>query len=139
MKEVQWYCCQKFVHYIIGSSGAEEVILMAATHFPSDKVNIWYLDTCCGNHMADNKNWFVKLDEFVKRSICFADNNMVTSEGMCNILVKKKDGHEATITDVFYVPSTTSKFEGTFVNQQDFQGHDKYVWSSMVCINHNWR
>lgn len=65
MKEVQCYCCQKFGHYVRdycynknkdedkcvaqfvddGSSDAEEVILMGATHFPLDKVNVWYLGT----------------------------------------------------------------------------------------------
>lgn len=58
--------------------------------------------------MTCNKNCFVKLDESVRRSIHFANNNMVTSEGMGNIGVRKRDGHEATIMGVLYVPSMAS-------------------------------
>lgn len=82
MNEVQRYCCQKFAHYArdcyfnkdngddngvtqlahVGSSDAKEIILMDATQLPSDKANVWYLDTSCNNHMAGDKNWFTKLD-----------------------------------------------------------------------------
>lgn len=58
--------------------------------------------------MTDNKNWFVKVDESVRRSICFVDNNMVTLKGMGNIRVKRKDGHEFIISDVLYVPPMAS-------------------------------
>ncbi|XP_050875195.1 uncharacterized protein LOC127078813 [Lathyrus oleraceus] len=88
-----------------GSNESKDVILMVATHLALEKENVWYLDTGCRNHMTSNKNWFIKFDESIRRSICFADNNMVTSKGICNIRMKKKDGHEATIKDVLYVPS----------------------------------
>lgn len=78
---------------------------MVATHLALEKENVWYLDTGCRNRMTSNKNWFIKFDESIRRSIYFADNNMVTSKGICNIGMKKKDGHEVTIKDVLYVPS----------------------------------
>ncbi|XP_050877038.1 uncharacterized protein LOC127080786 [Lathyrus oleraceus] len=76
MKEVQCYCCQKFGHYVRdyyynenndedkgvaqfahdGSNESEDVILMVPTHLASKKANVWYLDTCCSNHMTGNKN-----------------------------------------------------------------------------------
>lgn len=81
---------------------------MVATHLASEKTNVWYLDTDCNNHMIGNKNWFVKSDESIKISICFAHNNMVTSEGMGNIRMKKKDEHEIIMNDLLYVPSMAS-------------------------------
>lgn len=56
-----------------------------------EKTNVWYLVTWCNNHMTSNKNSFIKLGESVKRSIRFADNSMVTLEGIRNILMKKND------------------------------------------------
>lgn len=76
MKEVQCYCYQRFGHYArdcyfnkdngddkgmaqlahAGNSDAEKFILIAATHFPSDKENVWHLDTCSNNHMTGNRN-----------------------------------------------------------------------------------
>lgn len=93
-------------HY--GSGESEDVILMAATHLDLEKENMWYLDTSCSNHITCNNNWFVKLDEAVGRSSHFTDNNMVTSNGMGNIRVKKKDGQEVIISNVLYVPSMSS-------------------------------
>lgn len=76
MKEVQCYCCQKFGHYVRdyyynenndedkgvaqfahdGSNESEDVILMVPTHLASKIANVWYLDTCCSNHMTGDKN-----------------------------------------------------------------------------------
>lgn len=57
-----------------------------ATHLASEKANVWYHDTGCSNDMIDNKNWFVKSDESVRRSICFHHNSMATSEGMHTVV-----------------------------------------------------
>ncbi|XP_058733841.1 uncharacterized protein LOC131605512 [Vicia villosa] len=91
-----------------GSSEFDDVILMDATHLASEKVNVWYLDTSCNNDIIGNKNWVVKVDELVRRLLCFGDNNMVTLEGMSNIGVENKDDHEAIISDVSFVPSMAS-------------------------------
>lgn len=60
--------------------------------------------------MTNTKNKFVKLDELFRRLICFEKNIMVTSEGMENIMVKKKDRHKAIMSVVLYVPSIESNF-----------------------------
>lgn len=53
------------------------------------------------------------------RSIRFTDSNMVTSEGMGNILMKKKDGEEATACDLLFVPI----MESNLISLDQF--HDK--------------
>lgn len=55
-----------------------EIILM--TNLVQYKTNVWYLGTCCSNHMTDNKVWFMKLDKSVRRAIRFGDNIKVTFE-----------------------------------------------------------
>jgi len=130
MKQVQCYCCQKFGHYVTdcyrnkdsnasdkdeaqlahaGNGDSDEVMLMANTQLANDNANVWYLDTGCSNNMIGNKKWFIKLDKSsVRKGIKFANNSQVTSEGMWNILVKRKYGQEAIISDVLYVPSMSS-------------------------------
>lgn len=80
----------QFAH--VGGSDSEEVILMVVTHLAQEKANVWYLDTSCNNQMTCNKNMFIKLDESVRRSIKFDDNSIVTSKGIGDILVNKKNG-----------------------------------------------
>ena len=69
---------------------------------------MWYLDSGCRNHMTDNKYWFSKLDESVKKVIKFADGRHINSGGKRDISIVKMDGGKATITDVLYVPCMTS-------------------------------
>lgn len=66
----------QFVH--VGGSGSEKVILMIDTQLAQDKTNVYYIHIRCNNHMVENKNWFIKLDESTRRSIGFVDNIMVT-------------------------------------------------------------
>lgn len=48
------------------------------------------------------------LDALVKKEIGFVDGRHVTSQGKGNIVLLKKNGQKATITDVLYVLSMTS-------------------------------
>lgn len=65
---------------------------MANTQSSNKRDNIWYLDSGCSNHLIGNKNWFIKLNELVKKVIKFADGNHVTSGGKENIYVFRNDG-----------------------------------------------
>lgn len=67
--------------------------------------NTWYLDSGCSSHMSGHKEWFVDLDEERKSSVRFADNSIITADGVGKILVKKKNGRKAYIPEVLYVPS----------------------------------
>lgn len=81
---------------------------MANTQTSDDQAKAWYLDSGCNNHMNGNKNLFIMLDESLKNVIRFADGRRVTSEGKGNIVVVRKDGQKAMISDILYVPFMTS-------------------------------
>lgn len=49
--------------------------------------------------MVGNKGWSIKLDKSVRMFIRFADNNIDTSDGIVNILMKRKDRQEEIIGD----------------------------------------
>lgn len=68
--------------------------------------DLWYLDTGCSNHMSGHREWFVNLNEDVKSKVKFPDNSTVIAEGMGKVMIKQKNGEQATISDVIYVPNT---------------------------------
>ncbi|XP_073220132.1 uncharacterized protein [Cicer arietinum] len=105
-RRVQCYNCQKYGHFAdecrskkeqrddgevqlaqADSFDSDEVLLMASTSMEDDCPGLWYLDTRCSNHMIGHKDWFVSIDEKVKREIRFADNSTVTDEGVGKILI----------------------------------------------------
>lgn len=73
-----------------------------------DQVKVWYLDLGCSNHIIGDKNWFIMLDEPIKKLIIFVDGRHVTSKGKRNIVMVRKDGQKAIISNVIYVSSMTS-------------------------------
>ncbi|XP_027190496.1 uncharacterized protein [Cicer arietinum] len=109
-RRVQCYNCQKYGHFAdecrsnkvqrddgeaqlaqVDSSDLDEVLLMASTSMEDDCPGLHYLDTGCWNHLTGHKDWFVSIDEKVKRKIRFADNSTVTAEGVDTILIQRKD------------------------------------------------
>jgi len=55
--------------------------------------------------MTGKKYWFAELDNSLNRKIRFADNSMVSTAGIGKVLIHRKDGKKASITDVLYVPN----------------------------------
>lgn len=92
----------------VGRCDSDDVLLMANTQPSGDQAKVWYLDSGCSNHMTSNKNLFIMLDESVRKVIRFADGRHVTSQGKGNIIVVRKDGQKATISDVLYVAYMTN-------------------------------
>ncbi|XP_004517109.1 uncharacterized protein [Cicer arietinum] len=86
-------------------SDSDEVLLMATTKLDDDCPESWYLDTCCSNHMTDHKEWFVSIDDKVKREIRFVDNSSVMAEGIGKLLIQRRDGKQSFICDVLYMPN----------------------------------
>ncbi|XP_073224752.1 uncharacterized protein [Cicer arietinum] len=62
-------------------------------------------DSGCSNHMIGHKEWLVSIDEKVKREIKFAENIIVTAEGVSKVLIQRKDSKQSFICDVLYVPN----------------------------------
>ncbi|XP_050910046.1 uncharacterized protein LOC127123913 [Lathyrus oleraceus] len=129
MKEVQCYNYQRFDHYArdckrkkesrardddevqyahARENDSDDMLLMANTQTNNEQINMWYLNLGCNNHITENKKWFTKLGESVKKVIKFADGRHVTSEGIGNIIVMRMNGRRAIITDILYLTSMTS-------------------------------
>jgi len=73
-----------------------------------DKENMWYLDNRANNHMCEDKNKFMELDEAIRGNVTFADHLKVAIKGKCTILIKLKDGSHQFIGDVYYIPTVKS-------------------------------
>ncbi|CAL0302420.1 unnamed protein product [Lupinus luteus] len=91
------------------SDEGEHYLLMATIKNNDEESDVWYLDTGCSNHMIGKKDWFTFLDESTKSKVKFADNSAVTAEGIGKIMIQRKDGKKAYISNVLYVPKMKSK------------------------------
>lgn len=81
---------------------------MATTKSEEADEHLWYLNTRCTNHMSGKKEWFIDLDELVKRKLRFIDDSMVTVEGIVRVKIHRKDGNESCVSEVLYVPTMKS-------------------------------
>ena len=72
------------------------------------KLEIWYLDSGCSNHMTSHREWLIHFDKSRKSQIRFDDNKIIQAKGTGDILIRRKDGNQAMIKDVLYVPATKS-------------------------------
>ncbi|XP_019430380.1 PREDICTED: uncharacterized protein LOC109337785 [Lupinus angustifolius] len=127
--KVQCYNCRNYGHYAAecrvnrGSNkkdeevklaqgdeldGEERYLLMATVLNSNEESDVWYLDTGCSNHMTGKKEWFTSLDETTKSKVKFADNSAVSVEGIGKIVIQRKDGKKAYISNVLYVPKMKS-------------------------------
>ncbi|XP_050890947.1 uncharacterized protein LOC127096420 [Lathyrus oleraceus] len=113
-----------------GGGDYDDMLLMENTQSNNEQTNMWYLDSGCSNHMTVNKNWLTKLDESVKKVIRFANGGYVTSSGKGNIVVVRKDGKMASITDVLYVPLMTSNLIG--IGQLLAKGYNMKLEENMM-------
>lgn len=87
------------------SSDSKKVLLIVTTNSEPDSIDQWYLDTGCSNHMSGKRVWFFDLNDEVKSKVRFADNLVITVEGIGKVMIKRKDGVAACISDVLYVPN----------------------------------
>lgn len=57
----------------------EDVLLMA--HIAEETENMWYLDSCCSNHMCGTKWWFSEFDGSFRQQVKLGDNIRMQVEG----------------------------------------------------------
>ncbi|GAU23301.1 hypothetical protein TSUD_237550 [Trifolium subterraneum] len=131
-KNIQCYNCQKYGHFASECRGkkvprqynheeskanlaqndsgseADPLLMMAITNEDYDKKESWYLDTGCSNHMTGHKDWLFNYDASRKPNIRFADSRTIKSEGVSDVLIQGKNGNQALITGVLYVPNMQS-------------------------------
>jgi predicted transcriptional regulator len=86
----------------------DPLLMMAITNDDLDQKESWYLDTGCSNHMTGHKNWLVNYDSSRKSTIRIADSRTIQSEGVGDVLIRGKNGNQALITGVLYVPNMNS-------------------------------
>lgn len=53
----------------VGENDYDDMLLVAKTQSNNEQTNLWYLNSGCSNHMTENKNRFIKLNESVKKVI----------------------------------------------------------------------
>lgn len=61
--------------------------------------------------MTSHRQWLVDFDHSKKSKMRFPDDITVPVEGVGNILIKKKDGKNALISDVLYVLEMRSNLQ----------------------------
>lgn len=67
-------------------------------------INSWYIDFRCSNHVTCNRKWLINFDEGKKSKVKFADDNTLRVEGIGDVIIKRKNGTHARITNVLFVP-----------------------------------
>ena len=77
--------------------------LMAHSSTEQDQCT-WFLDSGASNHMTGSRQLFTELDEKVQGDISFGDLSKVPVQGRGNIVIKRKNGDHAFISNVYYVP-----------------------------------
>ena len=53
-------------------------------------------------------NWLVNFDDSKRSVIRLADNRTIAAQGMGDVLISKKDGSNALLSDVLFVPGMKS-------------------------------
>ncbi|XP_050876912.1 uncharacterized protein LOC127080645 [Lathyrus oleraceus] len=81
-------------------------IVVADDHVDS---KIWFLDTCCSNHMTGRKVWLEDFDDLKKNNVKLADNSSLQAEGTGDIYIQRRNGAKDVIKDVLYVPVVAVK------------------------------
>lgn len=125
-KNIQCYNCSKWGHFASecrsgkgrqksdddeayhakeDGSDSDEVMLMVTTSSDIDNSETWFLDTGCSNHMTGHRDWLIDFDDSVKSKVKFADNSIISAEGIGKVMITRNKGKPAYVTNVLYVPS----------------------------------
>ncbi|MCI01710.1 retrovirus-related pol polyprotein from transposon tnt 1-94 [Trifolium medium] len=67
------------------------------------KKEIWYLDSCCSNHMIGNKEWLFDFDDSFRESVRLGDDSKMAVMGKGNVKLNV-EGIIQVIIDVYFLP-----------------------------------
>ncbi|WVZ24094.1 hypothetical protein V8G54_002638 [Vigna mungo] len=97
---------EKEAHIVQEESDKETLtlMLMTATECMKSKNKNWYLDSGCSNHMTCNREWLVNFDDTKKSKVKFADDSTLKVEGMGDVVINRRSGSKAIISNVLFVP-----------------------------------
>ena len=77
---------------------------MAAVADNHVESKIWFLNSCCSNHMTGRKEWLADFDESKKRKVKLTGNSSLQAEGTGKIVFQMNNKGKVIIKDVLYVP-----------------------------------
>ncbi|RVW94543.1 hypothetical protein CK203_030771 [Vitis vinifera] len=81
----------------------EEILFMSYVEVNNSKrEDVWFLDSCCSNHMWGNRQWFSNIDEAFRHLVKLNNNTRMGVMGKGNIRLKI-NGSTQVVTDVYYV------------------------------------
>ncbi|GAU15782.1 hypothetical protein TSUD_235980 [Trifolium subterraneum] len=120
---VQCYNCQKYGHFADECRSKNEsqddearvakqdesenpVMLMVTTKEDQRCGEEWYLDSGCSTHMTGRRDWFSSFDHSHRNKVKFANDSTLNAEGVGVVCIRSKNGDQAFINDVLYIPAT---------------------------------
>ena len=68
------------------------------------RLEVWYLDSGCSNHMSGNETLFSFIDKSFKSKIKMSDNGTLPIVGKGSIMVRTKQGEKKEIQNVYVFP-----------------------------------
>ncbi|GAU31479.1 hypothetical protein TSUD_386430 [Trifolium subterraneum] len=81
------------------------VMLMVTTKEDQRCGEEWYLDSGCSTHMTGRRDWFSSFDQSHRNKVKFANDSTLNAEGVGVVCIRSKNGDQAFINDVLYIPS----------------------------------
>ncbi|XP_019455424.1 PREDICTED: uncharacterized protein LOC109356505 [Lupinus angustifolius] len=85
-------------------SDSEPLNLMVTDAATNSHSEFWYLDSGCSNHMTNHKEWLKDLDSTKRSRVKFADDSSLSAEGAGSVVIKRKNGSKAIVSNVLCVP-----------------------------------
>lgn len=65
----------------------------------------FYLDLGCSNDMSEPIEWLKKFDPRKRINVRLENNNYLVTKGIFDIITWRKDGKNALVENVLYIPS----------------------------------
>lgn len=82
----------------------EDVPLSMVCHTKEEtRLNMWYLDTGCSNHMCGDKKAFFDMDKSFCNAVKLCDNSTISVMGKGRVTIQTKDNSIYTISNVLFV------------------------------------
>ena len=98
---------QKREAYMMKEDFDFELFILMVTITVEDsnsKVESWYLDLGCSNHMTCHKEWLINFDAAKKSKVRFANDSYLEVEVYGELVILRKNRSKAIISDVLFVP-----------------------------------
>ena len=87
----------------------EENLFFASKSDASTKINEWYIDRCCSNHMTGDEKAFLSINNSITTKVRMGNDALVDAKGKDTISINIK-GRSKQINDVFYLLDLEENF-----------------------------